>query len=210
MPCWASGQRPSVRSRDPDAWRPDERRRVGAGVAPRDAARQRGGRGSRRKDAFNSLAPTGDAAALDRVLDPEFPKLVRAIYGIAAPPAPRTDLVTIFLTGIPGLNQPANATPSEQLRLNVAVPHNPNPHPLGVLGGDAQGFPNGRRLADDATDVIVRAAMGARRSHPRSMWRRTTVWATASTGTTARSGRRFRMSRPPIPGLNVVAPTPEP
>ena len=29
--------------------------------------------------------------------------------------------MTIFLTGIPGLNQPPNVVPSEMLRLNVAI-----------------------------------------------------------------------------------------
>ena len=29
--------------------------------------------------------------------------------------------------------------------------------PSGVLGGDLAGFPNGRRLADDVTDIEVRA-----------------------------------------------------
>ncbi len=60
-----------------------------------------------RKDAFNGIEPTSDAAALDRVTDPEVPKLLKLIFNVDSPPAPRNDLVTIFLTGIPGLNQPA-------------------------------------------------------------------------------------------------------
>ena len=55
-----------------------------------------------RKDAFNGIEPTSDAVALDRVTDPEVPKLLKAIFNVDSPPAPRTDLVTIFLTGIPG------------------------------------------------------------------------------------------------------------
>ena len=74
-----------------------------------------------RKDVFNSLEPTQDAAALDRVLDPEVPKLLNLLFGVQAPPSPRNDLVTIFLTGIPGLNQPANVRPSEMLRLNMGI-----------------------------------------------------------------------------------------
>jgi hypothetical protein len=31
---------------------------------------------------------------------------------------------------------------------------------MGVLGGDLAGFPNGRRLADDAIDVTLQAAEG--------------------------------------------------
>ncbi len=118
-----------------------------------------------RKDAFNSLEPTQDAAALDRVTDPELPKLLTAVFGIAVPPAPRNDLVTIFLTGIPGLNQPPNVRPSEMLRLNTGIPPvAPNTggySNLGVLGGDVGGFPNGRRVGDDVLDIAVRAVAGA-------------------------------------------------
>jgi Domain of unknown function (DUF4331) len=113
------------------------------------------------KDVFNSLEPTGDAAALSFVTDPEVPKLLAALFGIQSPPTPRNDLVTIFLTGIPGLNQPPNVRPSEMLRLNVAIPPSANPNPLGVLGGDLAGFPNGRRLGDDVVDIALRAMAGA-------------------------------------------------
>ena len=113
------------------------------------------------KDAFNGLEPTGDAAALPVVLDPEVPKLLEALFGILSPPAPRNDLVTIFLTGIPGLNQPQNVTPSEMLRLNMAIPPTSRPSVLGVLSGDLAGFPNGRRLTDDVVDIALRAMAGA-------------------------------------------------
>ena len=113
------------------------------------------------KDAFNSLEPTQDAAALPFVLDPEVPKLLAALFGITSPPAPRNDLVTIFLTGIPNLTQPPNVTPSEQLRLNLAISPVSNPNPFGVLGGDPAGFPNGRRLGDDVVDIALRAMAGA-------------------------------------------------
>jgi len=113
------------------------------------------------KNAFNALEPTGDQAALPFVLDPEVPKLLSLLFNIQSPPAPRNDLVTIFLTGISGLNQKPGSTPSEMLRLNVAIPPNPNPNPLGVLGGDFAGFPNGRRLGDDVVDIALRAMAGA-------------------------------------------------
>jgi hypothetical protein len=113
------------------------------------------------KDAFNSLEPTGDGAALNFVLDPEVPKLLNLLFGIQAPPAPRNDLVTIFLTGIPGLNQPPNVRPSEQLRLNVAIPPSARPNPMGVIGGDLAGFPNGRRFGDDVVDIALRVMAGA-------------------------------------------------
>ncbi len=114
-----------------------------------------------RKDAFNGLEPTGDAAALDRVLDPEVPRLLDAIFGIKSPPAPRNDLVTIFLTGIPGLNQPPSVRPAEMLRLNMAIPPSSSPDTRGILRGDLAGFPNGRRVGDDVTDIVLMAAAGA-------------------------------------------------
>jgi hypothetical protein len=113
------------------------------------------------KDAFNALEPKDDAAALPFVLDPEVPKLLLALFNIPSPAAPRNDLVTIFLTGIPGLNKVEGGTPSEMLRLNMAIPPTTNPNPFGVLGGDVAGFPNGRRLTDDVVDIALRAMAGA-------------------------------------------------
>ena len=54
-----------------------------------------------------------------------------------------------------------HVVPSEQLRLNLAIPPSASPHPLGVVGGDLAGFPNGRRLADDVTDIELKAVAGA-------------------------------------------------
>ncbi|WP_329100896.1 DUF4331 domain-containing protein [Micromonospora sp. NBC_01699] len=139
------------------------------------------------KDAFNASTPADDAtnqALVNRVLTPELPQVIQAIYGIPAPATPRNDLVEIFLTGIaknaPTLDgstppiqadlnsqilngdvDPKNFVPSEELRLNMSVPVTANPNRLGVLGGDFQGFPNGRRLADDVVDIELQAFEGA-------------------------------------------------
>jgi hypothetical protein len=115
------------------------------------------------KDLFNSSKPENDAQFLPAVLDPEMGKLLNAIYKVQVPPAPRDDLVAIFLTGIPGVTQPPTSTlkPSEQLRLNMGIPPSAQPNSLGVVGGDAAGFPNGRRLADDVTDVALKVVAGA-------------------------------------------------
>ena len=80
---------------------------------------------------------------------PLVPKLIESIYKIKAPAEPRNDLVSVFLTGVEGLNKPANGTPSELLRLNMSIAPSANPNRLGVLEKDTAGFPNGRRLADD-------------------------------------------------------------
>ncbi len=116
------------------------------------------------KDAFNALKPADDASVqglVDRVNDPEVPKLIEKIYGIPAPAAPREDLFAVFLTGVEGLNQPTDVTPSELLRLNTTTPVTAEPSRLGVLGGDAGGFPNGRRLADDVVDIELQTLEGA-------------------------------------------------
>lgn len=119
------------------------------------------------KDIFNASEPSGDFPLFqsnetfrNRVLDPEVPKLMNLLYGISVPPAPRNDLVQVFLTGIPGANQPPNVVPAEMIRLNVAVPVTEDPDPLGVLAGDLGGFPNGRRLGDDVVDASLRVVAG--------------------------------------------------
>jgi hypothetical protein len=114
------------------------------------------------KDAFNSLEPTGDAAALSFVTNPVVPPLLNALFNVRTPPTPRNDLVTIFLTGIPGLNQIGTSPrASEMLRLNTGVPPSARPHRLGVLAGDIAGFPNGRRVGDDVVDIALQALAGA-------------------------------------------------
>ena len=120
------------------------------------------------KDTFNALKPEQDAMtqpAVDRVNDPEVPKLIEKIYGIPAPAAPRDDLFMVFLTGIDGLNKPmGEPTPAEMLRLNTSIMPTSDPNRLGVLAKDTQGFPNGRRLADDVVDIELQALEGAVRT----------------------------------------------
>ena len=117
------------------------------------------------KDAFNAVPPVADATipeVVDKVLYPEVPYLVEAIYGIPAPETPRNDLYYVFLEGLNGLNMPAGpVVPSEQLRLNTSIPPADEPSRLGVLAGDNAGFPNGRRLADDVVDIELQALEGA-------------------------------------------------
>ncbi len=112
------------------------------------------------KDKWNSSLPKNDGQFLSYVTKPELGGLMKAILGVNTPPAPRNDLVTIFLTGIPGLNQPAKVVASSQLRLNMAIPPTAEPKKNGVLAGDNAGYPNGRRLADDVTDIALQAVAG--------------------------------------------------
>ena len=122
-----------------------------------------------KKDRFNASAPRRDARFAAHVTDPELPKLIEAIYGIDAPATPRNDLVQVFLTGVPGLNQPVHVRPSEQLRLNTSIAPSTNPDRLGVLGGDTAGFPNGRRLADDVVDIALQVVEGELTGSPNDL-----------------------------------------
>lgn len=113
-----------------------------------------------KKDLFNRSRPKDDGQFLDFVTDPELPKTIEALYGVTAPPAPRCDLVAAFLTGVPGLNQPPNVIPGEMIRLNVAIKPDAVFSRFGVLAGDLDGFPNGRRLIDDVVDIEERVVAG--------------------------------------------------
>jgi hypothetical protein len=120
--------------------------------------------GLKDKDAFNASQPRNDAQFLTYVTNPTLPTLIGIIFpGVQAPTLfPRTDLIAAFLTGIKGLNQPANVRPAEMLRLNTSTPVTPAglQNRLGVIGGDNAGFPNGRRPGDDVVDITLRVAMG--------------------------------------------------
>ncbi len=114
-----------------------------------------------KKDLFNATEPFNDVANFGAyVVDPEPAKLLHALFGINVPPAPRNDIVAVFATGVSGLNQPAGVSPGEMLRLNMSIPPSANPNRLGVLAGDVAGFPNGRRLSDDVTDIELRVVAG--------------------------------------------------
>lgn len=122
-----------------------------------------------------------------KVLTPDLQLLLPVLYPKAfrqsanadgaanLPPFPRLDLFTIFFTGIPGVNQQVSSgnpladptkTASEQLRLNTGIPptaavcQGKRLGPLDPSGPDLAGFPNGRRLEDDATDIALRAVAG--------------------------------------------------
>jgi hypothetical protein len=115
-----------------------------------------------KKDRFNASDPHDDQQFASLVLNPEPARLIPVLYPVVhVPAAPRNDLVAIFLTGITGLNQPAHVRPSEMIRLNMAIPPSASPNRLGLLAGQLDGFPNGRRLSDDVVDIELRALAGA-------------------------------------------------
>jgi hypothetical protein len=117
------------------------------------------------KDRFNTSKPKDDAQFINYVTNPVLPAVVESLFPSAKAPTnfPRNDLVTVFLKGLPGVNQPKNVVASEMMRLNtsIAPTAQASQNPLGVAGGDNAGFPNGRRPADDTVDASLRVAMGA-------------------------------------------------
>jgi hypothetical protein len=141
-------------------------------------------------DVYTSDTVAGELLA-SSVFTPEVGTLLNALYGVPLPEGLRNDLVAIFFTGMvttkdftlitpdgevtvpPGtnVNRATLTRPAEMLRLNVAEHFRPGvegslcaPEPnyaLGLLGGDVCGFPNGRRLQDDVTDISLLAVAGA-------------------------------------------------
>ena len=101
------------------------------------------------------------------------------------PRSGRGDIFDIFLTGMVlnkpftiqtkngpvtlpagfNVNRPAGSVrPAEMIRINTDIKGDlckPTPSRLGVLGGDACGFPNGRRLFDDTVEIELLAVAGA-------------------------------------------------
>lgn len=115
-----------------------------------------------KKDKFNSTKPKNDAANYGTyVVEPELAVLLHALYGVDVPPTPRNDLVEALLKGVPSLNRPANSVPADILRLNTTTAVcTSGCSRLGVIGGDNQGYPNGRRLTDDVIDISERVIAG--------------------------------------------------
>jgi hypothetical protein len=122
------------------------------------------------KDLWNQTPANGDSQFIEMYQTPELQKLLPVLYpnvfpNLAAVNQPRADLVAILLTGIPGgivqgFQNFTGATQADMLRLNVAVPPASQPNPIGLIGGDAAGFPNGRRLEDDVVSIELRAIAG--------------------------------------------------
>ena len=103
---------------------------------------------------------------------------------VESPRSGRGDIFDIFLTGMVladdftiktkngpvtlpagfNVNRPAGVQPAEMIRINTDIKGDlcsPRPSRLGVLGGDACGFPNGRRLTDDIVEIELLAVAGA-------------------------------------------------
>ena len=120
-----------------------------------------------KKDKFNRTTPDRDLQNYGKyVLNPELAHLMNALFNVGAPEHNRTDIVQALLTGIPGLTQISkHPAVADTLKINLGVAPNPSPNRFGVLAGDNQGFPNGRRLGDDVVDISLRVVGGFLKGH---------------------------------------------
>jgi Domain of unknown function (DUF4331) len=117
------------------------------------------------KDRWSMEKPVNDAQFAHFDLDPQIAHIVAAIYGgaLQIPPAPRNDLLPLVTYAAPIAAKGTPAGPiADLLRLNTGVPATPPAQAsrLGLIGGDPAGYPNGRRLMDDAVDITLRVAVG--------------------------------------------------
>ena len=117
------------------------------------------------KDRFSMDQPKNDSQFASFFLDPTLARIVNALTGgaVAIPPHPRVDLLPVvtYAPPIAATGTPAGPI-ADLLRLNTGVAPTPEAsiNRLGLLGGDPAGFPNGRRLQDDVTDLALRLVAG--------------------------------------------------
>ena len=114
------------------------------------------------KDRFNRESPANDAKNFGAfVVKPELAGILNLLFNVGAPETNRLDIVQAVLQGLPGLNQQGeNPKPVDTLKLNLGIAPAANPNPLGALGGDLAGYPNGRRLTDDVVDIAFQVVAG--------------------------------------------------
>jgi hypothetical protein len=120
------------------------------------------------KDLWNRLTPATDAQFAKYYTTPILAAVINKLYpGLNVPETNRDDLVQVLLTGIPGVNF-TGSTLADELRVNLSTPITPADKfsRLGVVGGDLQGWPNGRRLEDDVIDTAERAVGGVLVKNP--------------------------------------------
>ncbi|HEY2792130.1 MAG TPA: DUF4331 domain-containing protein [Micromonosporaceae bacterium] len=126
------------------------------------------------KDAWNQSPPSDDKKFARYAAKPELAGLLPVLYPGAFPNLAafnksgksRADIVAILLTGlpsgvVPGFQNSMSTHEADMLRLNTSIPPTAKPNILGLIGGDAAGFPNGRRPQDDVVTIELRALGGA-------------------------------------------------
>jgi hypothetical protein len=117
------------------------------------------------KDRFSMDEPKNDRRFAHFFLDPPIVHIVEALYGgaLSVPSPPRFDLLPLVTYAAPIAPSGTPAGPiADLLRLNTGVPATPpaSASRLGLIGGDPAGYPNGRRVFDDVTDITLRVGVG--------------------------------------------------
>ncbi|MEM7356269.1 MAG: DUF4331 domain-containing protein [Acidobacteriota bacterium] len=126
--------------------------------------------GTGSKDLFSRSLPRDDGQFADFALDPVLARVLNAAYDatvapgvLPVPEPPRLDLLPLvqYVPPIAAEGTPAGPV-ADLLRLNTGVPPTPaaDRSRLGLVGGDPAGWPNGRRVSDDVTDIALRAVVG--------------------------------------------------
>ncbi|HXE75005.1 MAG TPA: DUF4331 domain-containing protein [Candidatus Xenobia bacterium] len=132
------------------------------------------------KDRFSMSQPKDDAQFARFALDPLLARVFNAVYEalfgpniLPVPTPPRVDLLPLvqyqqhaqLVSAVGGLgctSFPPGGPVADLLRLNTGVPPTPVglQKRMGMLAGDLAGYPNGRRVNDDVTDISARAVAG--------------------------------------------------
>lgn len=118
-----------------------------------------------KKDRFSMDEPKNDSQFATFFLDPRLARVINALFAgaVSIPAPPRNDLLPLvtYAPPIAAAGTPAGPI-ADLLRLNTGVAPTPpaSASRLGLLGGDGAGYPNGRRVFDDVTDISLRAVVG--------------------------------------------------
>lgn len=102
------------------------------------------------KDYWNRSDPANDQQFAPFIQDPVFSSaILKGVFGLNVPPAPRSDVLGVFVPDI--------------TRIDLTIPPTPadRQNRLGPMGGDLAGWPGGgRRIGDDVVDIGFRALAG--------------------------------------------------
>jgi len=130
------------------------------------------------KDKFSMAQPENDADYSDFFLDPVLARVLNAVYEalygpniLPIPDVPRLDLLPLVQYAPPIAPEGTSGGPvADVLRLNTGIPPTPpdGQSRLGFLtlldddpaNDDPAGFPNGRRVVDDVSDIAARVVAG--------------------------------------------------
>jgi hypothetical protein len=125
------------------------------------------------KDKFSMSEPKNDAQFANYVLDPLLARAINAAYAgaVPIPPPNRTDLFPLVQYQAPicpGCSTAQAGPVADLLRLNTGIPPTAKAlrKRLGFIAGDSAGYPNGRRVSDDVTDISLRVTVGLLKGAP--------------------------------------------